>query len=134
MNGYKIIHEFLGNRENTSIRNERLSKPFIYLYHGLPITLLDKVKKEGLKTSYMGKYLKSEIDKNVLFFTSSIKYATWYSKNKMPLFHRSKWLVLKCKLNTKYLEFFIGPNILDKSDEYMYFRDVPARDIEFIID
>lgn len=132
MSDYQILCEFLTNQENPSIKKERLSRQFTYLYHGTPINLLNKIKKEGLKISYMRKYLDSPMDKNALFFTSSLKYSIWYSKAKMPLFKRSKWVVLKCKLNTKYLRFILGPSIINKSDEYIYYKDVPANDIEII--
>ncbi len=109
--------------EKVLVKKQRLSNPFIYLYHGTRAK--DEVlKKEGLKLLKAYRYgFEEEKWGNYISFTSKKEYAERFITG---IF--SKTSVLLCKLNVKYLKF--GYN-RKGFDEYVYFRDVSPKDIIF---
>ena len=55
--GYQIVSESLfinQKQENPILKQFRLSRPYIYLFHGTPPNRLESIMKHGIKISYLG--------------------------------------------------------------------------------
>ena len=101
----------------------------VYLYHGTRNTP-EQIKKRGLTIKDNGSEEGKRTDwKKVIWFTSSSRYASDYTR-KTHIFSKKVGIVLKCKLNRKYLKYLDSP--LNLFDEYIYFKDVPPKDIEIV--
>jgi len=99
----------------------------VFLYHGTRNTERE-IKRRGLTVKENGSAEgKRTYGKKAIWFTSSLKYAKIYTAKTHVLSERVG-LVLKCKLDKKYLKFVERP--LNLFDEYIYFKDIPPRDIE----
>lgn len=125
-----IIDYYLETLQEWEKREIKNATGPVYLYHGTKNTA-DKIKKRGLTIEDNGRAEGKRTDgKKVIWFTSSKKYASIYTKH--GLFDKKIGLVLKCKLDKKYLKFLERP--LNIFDEYIYFKDVPPKDIEIVWD
>ena len=100
----------------------------VYLYHGTR-NIVEQIKKRGLTVKDNG----SEIDTRTkgrrgIWFTSSLKYASIYTKEG-NVFSKKVGIILKCKLDKKYLIFIENLYLFD---EYIYVKDIPPKDIEIV--
>jgi hypothetical protein len=121
----KYLNEFFEpdlDSEKQDVNKKRKEK-YIFLFHGTRAKP-EIIKKEGLKLSKANKYgFEEEKNGPYISFTSNKEYAkhfTWGLFSKTP--------ILICKLETKFLKF--GYNIKEW-DEYIYYKDVPPKDIFF---
>jgi len=112
--------------EKPEIKN---AKGPVFLFHGTK-TPIEKIKRNGLTISNNGS-TDSRIPngKKGIWFTSSLKYASQYTK-KGHIFSKKVGAILKCKLDKKYLKFVERP--LNLFDEYIYFKNIPPKDIEIV--
>jgi hypothetical protein len=119
---------YLHEREKSEIK---YAKGPVYLYHGTRNTP-EQIKKRGLTIKDNGFSGDPRTKgKKAIWFTSSPRYASQYTR-KDRIFSKKIGLILKCKLDKKYLKFLERP--LNLFDEYIYFKDIPSKDIEIVWD
>jgi hypothetical protein len=107
------------------------SKGPVYLYHGTRNTP-EQIKRRGLTIKDNGSNEgERTYNKKVIWFTSSKKYASQYTRE-THILSEKVGLVVKCKLDKKYLRFLERP--LNLFDEYIYFKDIPPKDIKIVWD
>lgn len=124
-----IIDDYLKNIQEGEKVDIKNSKGPVFLYHGTR-TPVEKIKKQGLTLKDNGRNEgKRTYNKKVLWFTSSMRYASQYTR-KGHILSKKIGMILKCKLDKKYLKFVGRP--LNLFDEYIYFKDVPSKDIETV--
>lgn len=147
MNGYQIVNEAINHhQEFLDVKDYRKSHPYIYLYHGTGNEILEKIKKEGLNTKYMGEYnrhvfgnalkdLNMDPTKNYLSFTSVKRYALRYSylHSKPKFFSKVPLTALLCKLTSNHLICTYSSTgfPFGLTDEYWYDLNIPPKDIFF---
>ena len=136
LNGYQLVSEFFGmtdTNENPVIKKERLTKPFIYLYHGTLKNSIENIKKHGLDPMKQGSNNDAGFNiqindieritgkrKPVIFLASDPRYCKAYGN-----------VILKCKVYTKHLSFNMAQKITSDGylDEYLYNVKIPTKDI-----
>lgn len=122
----KYLNEFFeleSSPEKSLVKKKRKDK-YIYLFHGTRAKP-EIIKKEGLKLNKHVRYGFEDEKKYSPFisFSSNKKYSKKYT---IGLFTPTP--VLICKLETKFLKFMYN---IKNYDEYIYFKDVPPKDIFF---
>jgi len=117
----RTLHE----AEKAEIKN---AKGPVFLYHGTRNTV-EEIKRRGLTIKDNGTAEIRTGGKKAIWFTSSLKYAQQYTR-KTHIFSDKIGIVLKCKLDKKYLKFIGRP--LNLFDEYGYFKDIHPKDIEIV--
>jgi hypothetical protein len=130
-----IIDDYLNYLQEREKPEIKYAKGPVYLYHGTANTP-EQIKTRGLTMEENGR---NEGDrthhKQPIWFSSSVRYASQYARRKgrdfkaFFLLSEKIGLILKCKLDKKYLEL---AEDLILFDEYMYFANVPPKDIEII--
>jgi hypothetical protein len=119
----KYLNEFFESDPEKPLINKKRKDKYIFLFHGTTAKP-EIIKIEGLKLRKANRYgFEEEKNGPYISFTTNKKYAQMYTKG---LF--TKTPVLICKLETKFLKF--GYNIKG-DDEYIYYKDVPPKDIFF---
>ena len=99
----------------------------VFLYHGTRNTEKE-IKRRGLTVKDNGSSGDPRTKgKKAIWLTSSLKYASQYTKE-THILSKKVGMVLKCKVYKKHLKFIERP--LNLFDEYLYFEDIPPRDIE----
>ena len=125
---YQLLSESINKtEENPIVKKDRLTKPFIYLYHGTNYKNFKELDPKIMGTHWDSSTL-TQIEKitgskqPVIFLASDKRYAKTYGK-----------IILKVKVYTKYLYFsmsqYIGPGYID---EYLYTKKIPFKDIEIV--
>lgn len=120
-----IVHEYNDSKlpEKNNVFKKRVSSEFIWLYHGTRAKD-DIIKNDGLKLNKANRYgFEEEKYGKFISFTSSKKYAKFYTTGLI-----NKTSILLCKLETKFLKFGYNSKGFD---EYIYFKDVPSKNIFF---
>jgi hypothetical protein len=122
---------YLQEREKPEIK---YAKGPVYLYHGT-LNTPEQIKKRGLTVKENGSIEARTHGKKAIWFSSSPRYASQYARRKesnlksMLFLSEKIGLILKCKLDKKYLEFAEDMYFFD---EYIYFKDIPPKDIEIV--
>jgi hypothetical protein len=123
-----IIDNYLNYLQEKEKPEIKYAKGPVYLYHGTRNTP-EQIKKRGLTMKDNGSNEGDRThNKKPIWFTTSPRYASQYTR-KTHIFSEKIGLILKCKLDKKYLEFAEDMYFFD---EYMYFKDIPPKDIEII--
>lgn len=120
---------YLQEREKPEIK---YAKGPVYLYHGTRNTP-EQIKRRGLTIKDNGSIDPETEGKKVIWFTTSPRYASQYTRKITTpirsIFNEKIGLILKCKLDKKYLKF-LGSYLF--FDEYIYFKNIPPKDIEIV--
>lgn len=125
----KLLDSYLHGLQEGEKPEIKNAKGPVYLYHGTRNTT-QQIKRRGLTIKDNGSSGDPRTKgKKAIWFTSSLKYASQYTKEGNIL-SKKVGIVVKCKLDKKHLKFIERPFKL--FDEYIYFKDVPPKDIEIV--
>jgi hypothetical protein len=123
-----IVDNYLNKIQEREKPEIKYAKGPVYLYHGTKNTV-QQIKSRGLTVKDNGSVEERTDGKKAIWFTSHPRYASQYTRE-THILSEKVGLILRCKLDKKYLKFIERP--LHLFDEYIYLADVPPKDIEII--
>lgn len=123
----KILDNYLLHIQENEKEEIKNAVGHVFLFHGTKSSL-DRIKTNGLTVNNNGS-LDARISKKGIWFTSSKRYASFYTKQG-HIFSKKVGIIVLCKLDKKFLKFVERP--LNLFDEYVYFKDIPPKNIKIV--
>lgn len=123
-----FLEDYLQTLHEAEKSEIKYAKGPVYLFHGTRNTPA-QIKKRGLTIKDNGSKDISTKGKVGIWFTSSLRYASQYTREGHIL-SKKVGMVVRCKLDKKYLQFIERP--FNLFDEYIYLKDIPPKDIEIV--
>jgi hypothetical protein len=124
-----ILDNYLHRLQEGEKPEIKYAKGPVYLYHGTRESERN-IKRRGLTVKDNGSLGDPRTKgKKAIWLTSSFKYAKQFTRETHFL-SKKVGIVLKCKVDKKYLKFVERP--MNLFDEYIYFKDIPPKNIEIV--